>query len=168
MSGVPIGAPAPELQVERWLNVGVTPITLAALRGRVVVIHAFQMLCPGCVLHGIPQTRRLAEQFAGRDDLIVLGLHSVFEHHAAMQPVSLAAFAHEFGLHFPIAIDRHDGDDPLPATMREYAMRGTPTTIVVDVEGRLALHEFGALDDLALGVALGRLLAAPTASLPRA
>ena len=37
---------APELQTSGWLN---TPqaLTLAALRGKVIVLHAFQMLCPG-------------------------------------------------------------------------------------------------------------------------
>src|SRR3546814_10131498 len=38
---------APELDVVRWFNSA--PLTLAGLRGRVVVIGAFQMLCPGCV-----------------------------------------------------------------------------------------------------------------------
>src|SRR5690606_20270412 len=39
---------APELQVSRWFNTP-APLSLAALRGRVVVVEAFQMLCPGCV-----------------------------------------------------------------------------------------------------------------------
>lgn len=40
--------PAPELAVSEWMNAP-TPITLDALRGRVVYLHAFQALCPGCV-----------------------------------------------------------------------------------------------------------------------
>jgi hypothetical protein len=88
----------------------------------------------------------------------VLGLHSVFEHHDAMPPRALAAFAHEFGLRFPITIDAHHGADPVPATMRAYALQGTPTTVLIDRAGRVRLHRFGALDDLTLGVALGTLL----------
>ena len=42
---------APELAITRWFNTADTP-TLADLRGEVVVIEAFQMLCPGCVSHG--------------------------------------------------------------------------------------------------------------------
>src|SRR5690606_20834913 len=82
--------PAPELQVLQWFNTP-APLSLAALRGRVVAIEAFQMLCPGCVSHGLPQARRVRQVFAG-DDVAVIGLHTVFEHHAAMTPVALQAF----------------------------------------------------------------------------
>jgi peroxiredoxin len=150
----PLG-PAPPIEATAWLNAD-APIALDGLRGRVVLLHAFQMLCPGCVLHGVPQAQRVAQ--LARDDLVVLGLHSVFEHHDAMPPRALAAFAHEFGLRLPIAIDAHHGADPVPATMRAYALQGTPTTVLIDRAGRVRLHRFGALDDLTLGVALGTLL----------
>ncbi|MEQ8206410.1 MAG: TlpA family protein disulfide reductase, partial [Woeseia sp.] len=65
---------APELRVSAWLNTD-APITLAGLRGSVVVIEAFQMLCPGCVSHGLPQARRIAETFRD-EDVVVLGLRS--------------------------------------------------------------------------------------------
>jgi hypothetical protein len=45
---------APELSVMRWFNQP-EPLSLAKLRGRVVLLYAFQMLCPGCVAHGTPQ-----------------------------------------------------------------------------------------------------------------
>ena len=48
---------APEIAVNRWFNTK-EPLTLAALRGRPVLIHAFQMLCPGCVSHGTPQAEK--------------------------------------------------------------------------------------------------------------
>jgi hypothetical protein len=107
---------APALEVERWFNTDAPP-TLAALRGKVVVLHAFQMLCPGCVAHAIPQARRLHELARQRDDLVVLGLHCVFEHHAAMTPVSLEAFLHEYRISFPVAVDRPSTNDPIPRTM---------------------------------------------------
>lgn len=156
---LPLLGPAPPIEASVWLNTD-APIALDGLRGRVVLLHAFQMLCPGCVLHGVPQTQRVAQ--LARDDLVVLGLHSVFEHHDAMTPAALAAFVHEFRLRFPIAIDAHRGGDPVPATMRAYALQGTPTTLLIDRTGRVRLHRFGALDDLELGVALGGLLAEPS------
>ena len=91
---------APELQVERWFNTR-TPITLAELRGKVVVIEAFQMLCPGCVSHGLPQALAIAATFS-TDQVAVIGLHSVFEHHSAMQPHALEAFLHEYRIKFPV------------------------------------------------------------------
>ncbi|MFT5611338.1 MAG: hypothetical protein ACI9WC_000381 [Arenicella sp.] len=82
---------APGLIASVWLNVE-NPITPAQHRGKVIVIEAFQMLCPGCVSHGLPQASRVAEIFS-TDDVVVLGLHSVFEHHEAQGTrIGLAAF----------------------------------------------------------------------------
>lgn len=151
--------PAPELDVSQWFNTEAAP-TLASLRGQVVLLHAFQMLCPACVRLATPQAQQVHEQF-GRRGLVVLGLHTVFEHHAAMQPVSLEAYIFENRLGFPIGVDRPDGQGGLPLTMRAYGMQGTPTLVLIDRQGRLRQHAFGHVQDLALGVAIGTLLAEP-------
>ena len=148
---------APPILADRWFNTD-TPITLEALRGRVVVLHAFQMLCPGCVATAIPQARRLHEIAKSIEGLVVLGIHTVFEHHAAMTPVSLEAFLHEYQVTFPVAVDRPSSDGPIPQTMAAYGFKGTPSTVVIDRAGRIARHSFGAEDDLALGLVLGSLL----------
>jgi hypothetical protein len=49
---------SPPLQVSQWLN-SPKPVTLESLYGKVVVLHTFQMLCPGCVSHGLPQALRI-------------------------------------------------------------------------------------------------------------
>lgn len=85
MSAVTSLPMAHELAVSQWFNTP-DPISLTALRGKVIVIEAFQMLCPGCVSHGLPQAQRIHDLFP-REDVVVLGLHTVFEHHAAMTPV---------------------------------------------------------------------------------
>ena len=154
---------APPLIVDRWFNTD-QPITLESLRGRIVVLHAFQMLCPGCVSTAIPQARKLNEIAKSIQGLVVLGLHTVFEHHAAMTPVSLEAFLHEYKITFPVAVDRASPDGPIPQTMAAYGFRGTPSTVIVDREGRIARHSFGAEDDLALGLILGNLLSVPTSA----
>lgn len=149
--------PAPEWTVASWFNAE-RHRSLLDLRGQVVALHAFQMLCPGCVSHGIPQAQRIASLFAP-EDVAVIGVHSVFEHHEAMQPVSLRAFLHEYRIEFPVAVDAAGDGDPIPKTMRAYRMRGTPTLILIDRQGRLRLHAFGRPDDLPLGAALATLLA---------
>lgn len=148
---------APEWTVETWMNSS-SDLSLAQLRGRVVVIHAFQMLCPGCVAHGIPQAQRIRAMFSPAD-VAVIGLHSVFEHHEAMRPVSLRAFLHEFRVDFPVAVDAPGTNTPIPRTMEAYRMRGTPTLIAIDRQGRLRLHGFGQLEDLGVGAVIGTLLA---------
>ncbi len=152
------GPPAPEWEVERWLNSD-EPVRLAGLRGRVVLGVAFQMLCPGCVAQALPQAQRAAAAFAPAD-LVVLGLHSVFEHEEAQgSAAALSAFLHEYRIGFPVAIDARHEDERLPATMRTYAMRGTPTMLLIDREGRLRLDHFGHLDDMRLGAAIATLIA---------
>lgn len=149
--------PAPEWQASRWFNTTEAAPSLAALRGRVVLLHALQMLCPACVSHGVPQAER-AHRAYGDDGLAVIGLHTVFEHHAAMTPVALEAFLHEYRVTHPVGVDLAVAGDPIPATMARYGMQGTPTLILIDHKGRLRQHAFGRVDDLALGVMLGRLL----------
>ena len=151
---------APPLQVAQWFNTR-EPLSLESLRGRVVLLHAFQMLCPGCVEQGIPQARRVHEAFS-QDQLVVIGLHSVFEHHAVQgTPAALQAFIHEYRLRFPIALDQPHATRPIPLTMQELMLQGTPSLVVLDKEGRVRLHHFGHLDDLRLGALLGQLLAEP-------
>lgn len=141
--------PVPELDVGTWLNTD-SPLTLADLRGRVVLIEAFQMLCPACVSHALPQAQRAARLFAATD-LVVIGLHTVFEHHEAQgSRAALAAFLHENRIAFPVAIDRPLDGNPLPATMSAYAMKGTPTLILVDREGYLRKQMFGTVEDMVL------------------
>ncbi len=158
-----MAALAPELEVSRWFNAP-TPLTLADSRGKVVVLHAFQMLCPGCVAHGTPQAEKLHRMIARGGDVVVIGLHTVFEHHAAMTEVALEAFIHEYQLTLPIGIDQSGEDGPIPRTMRRYGMRGTPSTVVIDREGVVREHAFGQVDDLALGVLVGSLVAAASSA----
>lgn len=149
--------PAPPWQVSRWFNTP-EPLSLDALRGKVVVLEAFQMLCPGCVSHGLPQAARVVSTFAG-DRVAVVGLHTVFEHHAAMTPVSLEAFLHEYRITFPVGVDTASDKDPIPRTMRAYGMRGTPSMVLIDAQGRLRYHHFGQVADMALGAQIAHLVA---------
>jgi peroxiredoxin len=149
--------PAPELAVSRWFNTD-APLSLGDLRGRVVLLHAFQMLCPGCVSHGTPQAERAHRMFRNAD-LTVIGLHTVFEHHAAMTPVSLEAYIHEYRLTFPIGVDQPGEGGPIPLTMQRYQMQGTPTSILIGRDGKIRHQGFGQEDDMALGMIIGTLLA---------
>src|SRR5690242_18400658 len=59
---------APELQVSRWFNTK-EPLTLAALRGHPILLHTFQMLCPGCVAHAIPQAQKIHGMLRNTDQI---------------------------------------------------------------------------------------------------
>ena len=154
--------------VSQWFNTD-SAITIEQLKGHVVVVGAFQMLCPGCVAHSIPQLKKFHE-LSKALPLTVIGLHTVFEHHHAMQPHALAAFIHEYRLSFPIGVAAYEGDSLMPKTMQDWQMQGTPSTFVLSVNSELCLHQFGHLDDLTLGIFVGQLLAAaaplPTTATP--
>ena len=144
------------LHAAEWLNTDHPP-ALADFHGRVLAVEVFQMLCPGCVLHGVPQAERLHQEFAG-EGVAVVGLHTVFEHHDAMQPVSLQAFLHEFRVTHPVGVDAPIPGQRVPATMQAYGMQGTPTLVLIDRAGRIRRRHFGRLDDLTVGAEVMRLV----------
>ena len=147
---------APPLDTVAWLN-SAKPLTLTELKGKVVVIHAFQMLCPGCVTHGIPQASAIYELYR-QENVQVIGLHIVFEHHEVMTQEALTAFIHEYRIQFPVAIDRPSDTGAIPHTMEAYQMRGTPTLILLDKKGEVRLNHFGQMSDMQVGSIIGRLL----------
>ncbi len=150
------GQIAPELMVSQWFNTP-EPLTLEGLRGSVLLLHAFQMLCPGCVAHGTPQAEKAHRLFKGAG-LKVIGLHTVFEHHAAMTPIALDAYIHEYRLTMPIGVDQAGENTLLPVTMGRYHMRGTPTHILIGRDGRILHHGFGQEEDMALGARIAAAL----------
>jgi len=138
----------PELKVAQWFNAP-DLLTLERLKGRVVVLVAFQMLCPGSLRHSLPQAQRLARAF-NDGEVAVIALHTVFENHKDMTPALLQAFLEEEHIDIPVAVDKPNGTG-LPHTMDAYGMQGTPTLLLFDRQGRLRRHYLGAVDDVRLG-----------------
>lgn len=145
----------PALQVAEWLNTD-RPLVMEDFRGKVLVVEAFQMLCPGCVSHGLPQAARIAATFDPAR-VAVIGLHTVFEHHEAMTPVALKAFLHEYRIRFPVAVDQ-PGTGRMPRTMAEWQLEGTPTLLIFDRDGQMRARHFGQVSDLALGAEIMELM----------
>jgi hypothetical protein len=140
---------APPLKVAQWFNSD-HAVTLDELYGKVVSIHTFQMLCPGCVMQAMPQAVRLWQHYrqsAHSKNVVVIGLHTVFEHHHVMTPAALEVYLHEFRIPFPVGVDMAGVDDPIPQTMRAYRTQGTPTTLLIDGAGQLRKHYFGVESD---------------------
>jgi hypothetical protein len=146
---------APELLVQTWFNTD-RPLLVSGLRGKVVVIAAFQVLCPNSIAAAVPQAARIYETFEPKD-VVVIGLHATFEHHDAFNAAVLKAFIHEYRLKFPIALDQPNPASPIPHTMDRYKMRGTPSLVLIDRHGLVRKHAFGAVDDLRIGAEIGAL-----------
>ncbi len=152
----------PELSVAQTFNAPEPP-QLAKLKGKVVVLVAFQMLCAGSQRHSLPQAQRLSRAF-NADEVAVIGLHMVFENHKDMTPSLLEPFLKSEGITIPVVVDQPNGSG-VPKTMEAYGMQGTPTLLIYDRQGRLRRHYLGAVDDVRLGAEIMALcLEAPNAA----
>lgn len=153
------GVKTPTLEAVSWLNTP-QPMTLESQLGKVVVLHAFQMLCPACVTHGLPQAAAIHDLY-GSDEVQVIGLHTVFEHHQVMTFDALKAFVHEYRLQFPIAVDRPSETAAIPVTMQKLNLQGTPSLVLIDKQGHIRVNHFGRLSDLQVGNMIGQMLMEP-------
>src|SRR5256885_1067629 len=116
---------APELQGRGWLNTGGKALTLADLRGKIILLDFWTFCCVNC-LHVLDELRPLEERYD--DVLIVIGVHSPkFEHEK--DPEALAAAVERYGVRHPVL------DDPQLIMWDRYAARAWPTLCVVDPEG---------------------------------
>jgi len=147
---------APELEVCHWINCA-EPLSIEKCGGKVVVLHAFQMLCPGCVVHGIPQASSIYALYP-EDEVQVIGIHTVFEHHDVMTVDALEVFVKEYRLEFPIAVDTPSDSSEVPLTMGKYQLRGTPSLVLIDKLGNIRVNHFGRLSDMEVGNMVGQLV----------
>ena len=71
-----IGERAPNLSVSKWVQ-GI-PTNFDQEKDHIVVVEVFQVNCPGCFLHGIPETIDVYNKY--RDEgVTVLGFATAFE-----------------------------------------------------------------------------------------
>ena len=125
---------APELAGRGgWLNTGGKHLSLADLRGRIVVLDFWTFCCINC-LHVLDELRELEEEH--RDTVVVVGVHSPkFVHEAEHQAVVDAV--ERYGVHHPVL------DDPDLVTWKQYAVRAWPTLVVIDPEGYVVAQHAG-------------------------
>ena len=116
---------APELHGRGWLNTGGQPLSLAGLRGRIVVLDFWTFCCVNC-LHVLDDLRPLEERFA--DVLVTIGVHSPkFVHEADAE--ALLAAVERYEVHHPVL------DDAELTTWDAYAAKAWPTLVVIDPRG---------------------------------
>lgn len=71
-----IGNKAPNVEVSTWVQG--KPTNIDKEKGNVVLIEVFQVNCPGCFLHGIPEAIGVYRKYRDKG-LTVLGLATAFE-----------------------------------------------------------------------------------------
>ncbi|MFL6256681.1 MAG: thioredoxin-like domain-containing protein [Pyrinomonadaceae bacterium] len=116
---------APELEGGRgWLNTD-KPLSLAGLRGKVVLLDFWTYGCVNC-MHVIPDLKRLEEKYPA--ELVVIGVHSAkFENEKETENIRRIIL--RYGLEHPVV---NDADFRI---WRSYAVRAWPTQVLIDTSG---------------------------------
>src|SRR5262249_25451281 len=128
--------PAPEFAgISTWLNG--EPLTMAGLRGRVVVVHFWTHGCVNCV-HNYPALKRWQAKYAERG-VVIVGVHTPeFDREKDVERIK--ARAKENGLTFAIAVDNER------KTWHAWRNAYWPTVYLVDRRGRARYHWEGELN----------------------
>ena len=112
--------------------------TLSAYRGKVVILNFWATWCPPC-REEMPSMER-AWQRLRHEDIVMLAVNvgededSVFE------------FTANYPVEFPLLLDRES------AVIRDWPVRGLPTTFVIDPQGKIVYRAIGGRDWSAPGV----------------
>lgn len=123
---------APEFPAGTWFNVD-TPLSLKALRGKVVLLDFWTFCCANC-LHVIDELRELEQRFAA--ELVIVGVHSPkFEHEKS--DAAVAAAVERYGVQHPVL------NDPELHLWKQYAVRAWPTLVLIDPNGYVVAQAAG-------------------------
>ena len=135
-SGLPVYGRAPEfVDNQRWFNTpGDRPLTLRALRGRVVLVDFWTYSCINC-LRTLPYLTAWDRRYR-KDGLTIVGVHSPefpFEKDAS----NVEEAIERNGIEYPVAQDND------LATWSAYGNQYWPAEYFVDAHGRIRFAHFG-------------------------
>jgi thiol-disulfide isomerase/thioredoxin len=121
-----------------WINTD-TPLSLADLEGKIVLLDFWTYGCINCI-HVIPDLHALEQKYA--DELVVIGVHSAkFTNESETQNIRL--IAERYDRNHPIVNDRDF------AMWRSYNIAAWPSFVLIDPEGRvLGRHSGEGIYDL--------------------
>lgn len=114
-------------------------LSLAGLRGKVVMLNVWATWCAPCRLE-MPSMQRVYDRF--REDGLEVVAVSVDKDPGLRQSDGairgmVSEFVEQLGLTFPIAVD------PTGGTERLYGVEALPTTFLIDRSGRIRVREVG-------------------------
>ncbi len=142
-----VGQPAPDLTLE---TIDGQPVSLAALRGRPVLVNFWATWCPPCR----EEFPHMVAAYADHEDegLEILGvMHQDFA-------AGARAFAADMGATWPILADPED------SAFDGWIVAGLPTSFFVDREGIVRGTSLGGFTEDGLAAQLATILPAPSPS----
>jgi len=135
-SSLPVLGNAPDfVGIADWLNTpGNRPLSLASLRGKVVLIDFWTYSCINCI-RTLPHLRAWYAAYH-KDGLVIVGVHTpefAFEH--VLSNVRQAT--HSLDVMWPVALDNDYG------TWSAYSNQYWPAEYLIDKSGRVRHYHFG-------------------------
>jgi thiol-disulfide isomerase/thioredoxin len=119
--------PAPELGgITSWINS--EPLTMASLRGKVVLVHFWTFACINCI-HVQPYVKTWFDKY-GQDGFVVVGVHTP-ELSFERDVDNVRDAVSQAGVRFPVAFD------PAFTTWRAYGNHAWPAFYFVGRDGRI-------------------------------
>src|SRR4051794_15218015 len=120
---------------ERWFNTaGSRPLSLANLRGKVVLVDFWTYTCINC-LRTLPYLKALDQRYR-KDGLVIVGVHTPefpFERDAG----NVQRAIQQNGIKYPVAQDNKYG------TWDAYGNQYWPAEYFIDAQGRVRFTHFG-------------------------
>lgn len=134
-----LGKTAPALAV---YDLAGNEATLAQWRGRTVYLNFWSVSCGGCIAE-MPVLQRLSVQYAQR--IAVVGVNT------DPQSVDIQPIVWRQQIRFPVLRDQ------LGITQERYRVIGTPTSFIIDPQGKLLELKEGTVDEAQLVALFERL-----------
>ena len=131
-----VGHPAPALDLPTSAG---GSFRLADLVGKPVVLNFWATWCPHCRTE-LPELEAASRRL--QDEIVVAGVNQ------GEDPVSVNAFAHQYGLSFVIPLDTR------AYASRDFSVRSLPTTFFIDRTGVIRRIVVGAMTEATLSQGL--------------
>ena len=133
---LPVLGVAPQfLGTQKWFNTpGGRPLSLASLRGHVVLVDFWTYSCINCI-RTLPYLNAWNARYAGKG-LTIVGVHTPefpFEHSAS----NVQEAIHQNGILYPVAQDNNY------STWNAYKNEYWPAEYLIDAQGRIRVVDFG-------------------------
>lgn len=124
---------APEFTgIEAWINS--EPLTMASLRGKVVLVEFWTRECINCI-RVMPHVTRWYDTYKDQG-LVVIGVHTPESEFEQQRP-GLEAAIEKFGIKYPVAQDNRF------ATWEAYDNQFWPATYLIDRDGSIVYTHVG-------------------------
>lgn len=128
--------PAPALEASRWVNS--EPVTLAEMRGKVVLLDFWSMWCSQCAA-AFPEWRELKGKYSAKG-LEIIGVTRLYGRSDTAEGLTrdqeltaLRNFLTKYQINYPIAVGKMDD----VANDERFVVASLPTVVLIDRRGNI-------------------------------